>query len=526
VSKEVVLPASNFESMLWKTLQSCIRIGFAESSSAKVLPAEINVKGKVLESVLSVYASISKPYYLDQYFLACDGTLLNTSIDGKSQRTRNLPYINEVALLESPYKASLDRKRENLETFLSSIEKLKSEGDIGESLLNSLYDTYLVRKSEYDNLLVQSLEKDLIAYQLGNHGYWKKVDNKLGKFRESFIRDKGLTRNYIEKSLKNVLWQQLKISTNTSEISSDHLYAYDTWAPIDLVVYGAIDYAGLIPIISDGADLVGLCYAGVRGDFTNVGFYSAGLVIPLAVGGGTLKAADNLYVAVAFKNEKGVVDFALTTSAKVADDLHLFSIVAKSRSEAEKIFAESIVHVDKAAVGKLLDNIAVLKAATRKLPTGWEKFAAFDNLVVKIQGLGNQADAFVKDFASASNEVIAAFGRNADLVDAWKVLHKPVVGDVVRKNVRKLDELNGLLKGNNLGWGKTDFENFLTRPLDKPWDNVDEVISALKRTSDANILGLTISYKKFPQPKDGSYSYVLDQAKNIKEIQSIMVINC
>lgn len=101
----------------------------------------------------------------------------------------------------------------------------------------------------------------------------------------------------------------------------------------------------------------------------------------------------------------------------------------------------------------------------------------------------------------------------SELVEGWEVLHKSGVGDAVRKNITKLNELNGLLKKNNLGWQKADFENFLTRPTDKPWDNVDEVITALKRTSDANIDGVTLSYKKFPQPKDGSYSYVLDQAK-------------
>ena len=51
--------------------------------------------------------------------------------------------------------------------------------------------------------------------------------------------------------------------------------------------------------------------------------------------------------------------------------------------------------------------------------------------------------------------------------------------------------------------------------FNRNWDVVENIMPALKRASDANIPGLKVGYKKFPQSSTGN-NYVLDQAKKFQ----------
>jgi hypothetical protein len=45
------------------------------------------------------------------------------------------------------------------------------------------------------------------------------------------------------------------------------------------------------------------------------------------------------------------------------------------------------------------------------------------------------------------------------------------------------------------------------------WDNPDKVLDAVKKASDADIPGLSVSHKKFPGPANGTDNFVLKNAK-------------
>jgi len=99
-------------------------------------------------------------------------------------------------------------------------------------------------------------------------------------------------------------------------------------------------------------------------------------------------------------------------------------------------------------------------------------------------------------------------------VDAWSSFKKVGLDDLA-KNPIQLQKFDDLVKSNNLGLDAKGLEDLLSSPKAKglTWDNPDGVLDAVKRASDGNISDLNISHKKFPVPKDGSSSYVLDQAK-------------
>jgi len=130
-----------------------------------------------------------------------------------------------------------------------------------------------------------------------------------------------------------------------------------------------------------------------------------------------------------------------------------------------------------------------------------------------LDNLEDGGEAFLKDFENASSEVIERFVKNPDLVDAWKILSD--IKSDLRKNVNKLEDLGSVIKKNNLkvgknaNVGKDAIADFIKN---NKWDDVDGVITAMKRASDYNIEGLVFKYKKFPVSKTGS-SWVLDNAK-------------
>ena len=127
--------------------------------------------------------------------------------------------------------------------------------------------------------------------------------------------------------------------------------------------------------------------------------------------------------------------------------------------------------------------------------------------------LEDAGEAFLKDFENASSDVIERLVKNPDLVYSWKIL-SDIKSDLC-KNINKLEELGSVIKKNNLRVGKDAMvgkdaiANFIKN---NKWDDIDGVITAMKRVSDSNIEGLVLKYKKFPVSQTGS-SWVLDNAK-------------
>lgn len=106
---------------------------------------------------------------------------------------------------------------------------------------------------------------------------------------------------------------------------------------------------------------------------------------------------------------------------------------------------------------------------------------------------------------------------NPQFVDVWKRMDDAGL-DVLGKNPIELKKFDDLVKSNNLGLDADKLSDLLKAPKGKglAWDAPDKVLDAVKRASDANINGLSISHKKFPGPANGTDSYVLKNAKQFQ----------
>lgn len=132
-----------------------------------------------------------------------------------------------------------------------------------------------------------------------------------------------------------------------------------------------------------------------------------------------------------------------------------------------------------------------------------------DDLPVGLKSdIGDVNSDLGKLFANATD------ARRAELVDAWKRLDDAGL-TALRKDPIQLQKFDDIAKNNNLGLDADALGDLLKSPQAKglTWDNPDKVLDAVKRSSDANIQGLSISHKKFPAPANGTDNFVLKNAK-------------
>lgn len=125
----------------------------------------------------------------------------------------------------------------------------------------------------------------------------------------------------------------------------------------------------------------------------------------------------------------------------------------------------------------------------------------------------DQIAKFIRDI-DASDELLQAIASRTDLIDAWKRLDDAGL-IALRKSPIQLQKFDGIVKNNNLGLDANALGELLKSPQTKglTWENPDKVLDAVKRSSEANIPGLTISHKKFPAPSGATDNFVLRNAK-------------
>ncbi len=129
------------------------------------------------------------------------------------------------------------------------------------------------------------------------------------------------------------------------------------------------------------------------------------------------------------------------------------------------------------------------------------------------------ADDFVKDIDNFGREIV---GR-PELVRAWdKVKHSLDAGISAKaRDVPFLQKFDDMVQNNNLDLDANGLQAVLNAAAVKgqKWDFPENILDAVKRASDGNIPGLSVSHKKFPQSSSGS-SYVLDNAKQFQRESS------
>ncbi|MCG8580372.1 MAG: hypothetical protein MI866_10660, partial [Bacteroidales bacterium] len=157
-----------------------------------------------------------------------------------------------------------------------------------------------------------------------------------------------------------------------------------------------------------------------------------------------------------------------------------------------------------------------------------------DQFRKKLKALPDGGEKLLDDFKELTDaESLRKLIDNPDFVDNWKMLDglgEDVIPSSLRKNPDFINKFDNVVKNNNLGLGSDGLSDLLKSPSTKldaatgqplKWDNPDGVLDGVKRASDANIEGLTVTHKKFPAPADGTDNFVLKNAKQYQAEASL-----
>ena len=134
------------------------------------------------------------------------------------------------------------------------------------------------------------------------------------------------------------------------------------------------------------------------------------------------------------------------------------------------------------------------------------------------------------DIASVKGDDILALlkslpAKTDDFLKAWdKIFESSDSGiKALRLDVPSLKKFDDLVQSNNLGLDADGLKEVLNSAAIKGqmWEVPDKILDAIKRASDANIPGLKVSHKKFPQPRDPSSGGFLIPAKNYQKAASL-----
>ncbi len=157
-----------------------------------------------------------------------------------------------------------------------------------------------------------------------------------------------------------------------------------------------------------------------------------------------------------------------------------------------------------------------IEIATDDSGRGWfrvTKGSAIDASLERIRTSNPDMDiaSFKADFGN-DLDILTKFEKGELSVDSWNSFKKAGLDDLARNPIQ-LQKFDDLVKSNKLGLDAKGLEDLLSAPKAKglKWDNPDGVLDAVKRASDKNISGLSISHKKFPEA--GSDNFVLKNAK-------------
>ena len=123
---------------------------------------------------------------------------------------------------------------------------------------------------------------------------------------------------------------------------------------------------------------------------------------------------------------------------------------------------------------------------------------------------------FIRDLLG-SKELRDALRENEGLVRGWEVMLKSSDEGVkaLRIEVSSLRKFDEIIRNNNLGLDGDGLKNILEAAINKgqKWDFPENILDAVRRASDANIPGLSVGHKKFPELVDGSGGGYLVPAK-------------
>ncbi len=157
--------------------------------------------------------------------------------------------------------------------------------------------------------------------------------------------------------------------------------------------------------------------------------------------------------------------------------------------------------------GILVHNDCFLK----RLTDSPELMAQIDALPDALKG------QFIRDFYEAGEDVIKVLKERAGCVRAWEkmILSTDDGIKLLRKNPVQLQKFDDLVASNNLGLDADGILDVLNAASKKgyTWDFPENILDAVKRASDANIPGLKVGHKKFPESAESGGGYLIPAKK-------------
>jgi hypothetical protein len=484
----------------------CYPFGIAKKGNSVIEDQDISdLQGSWTKKILTVFSNISKPVFINSYFLSATGRLIHFT--NKTNNVKGYSSINLLNFYESKGYDEVKRLNDELNdcryvTKYPPFENLPCS-EVW-TKYQSFYDRINGISQKYANLEFEDKN-------FQNTKIWNKISSDdIGKFREVFIEDISLTNAIWVGSKEKWTWgAKFEIATNlSSKLDTQHFYNNLRVAVLDDVVYGAVDGLGVIPGLDNFTDAIGTIYAGVRKDKTNFITYSASFAIPFA-GSIYLKAgtheAKELWGIVAKKadNADGFVLEAKKIDEILSDEFHVSTISYGNEQElTEKIILEAKAdvdkYVDKKLVNEVLDDLAL------KSTELFKKIDLLKNLTAaektSLQNLLKSDADLAKAFANAPEEMAGAWkslkgphpnlAKQADALEAFAKLKKNPSFD----KMGLTDEIMASIQSYGTSTRKASyseilndlskFGDFLHANPNTNLENFDKILNILKRTDD------------------------------------------
>jgi hypothetical protein len=403
---------------------TCLRVGYAQTNNNDLVnysTVEIDDNKTWYQNIFNIYSQVSKPLTINRYYKLADGKIIRR-IDKSSHDVQGYPFIKTLNFYES--KGYDDIRALN--------EKWKNTGH------TTNLGLYLEYRKEAEQIYFDYISKEEQEGSINNPDIWKQINNDdLGKFREVYMDDVGLTNELWEKSKDSWAWGskvEIALNINKVQLQPKHFYNFDKIVLLDDVIYGTLDGIGLIPGIDTFTDPIGAVYAGIREDYTNTIIYSASFSIPLA-GSAYIKGAlhvsedaGKLYGIIA-RNADNVDGYILDIkkiSEITTDEVHVSSIFFGADEKlTRKVLNEITEDTHKYIDGDNLRNVLKSKNATNLVKEDAKK------LIIETFG---RATKFADD--PKTIEKVAEFLTDTNKDALKSIGGKEGLQDIIRANVR------------------------------------------------------------------------------------------
>ncbi|TRZ43701.1 hypothetical protein DMZ48_09840 [Robertkochia solimangrovi] len=374
---------------------SCLQSGLAVSEPTMLSSGKKFREDSLFSFLLDVYSDIEKPFRIFRGFYRANGSFVHLkTTSGEFGSVRGLPYINYVAYYESPNLTNVKKLQVQISELKTLEKRLVTDGNLEEVI--KIRNDYVAR---YNELLKRSWIEENEALRGNDITFWKRRVSDIGQLREPFIPDKDIRNAYLATFIKGDYLERWKILFARSSLEEDHIYNYSNLQVIDETVYGIVDAISVIPNLDTAAELSGMLYAGIRGDFDRTITYAASLAIPLTSAHilQTLNSTPASLAVYARKKDTKLYYYLAETGSVGADEVQVSPILTGDASEIEVLKSlDKSPFFEEKSVKELLELPKAWKQRTNPFEISWDnELNVFDSPVTATEFFDLQSETCI-----------------------------------------------------------------------------------------------------------------------------------